>query len=233
MAGSIKIKNQQNSSAATTKRTRGSSLAEYVRVRVREAIEEGRYEPGERVLEHEVAQWLKVSRTPVREGLRNLESEGLVNFQPRRGVVVAELDQKQVLELYAVRETLEGLAARLAAQTMVEREIDILEELLIRADKCIDDPIASARINKMFHQTICGASYNRFLVQMLKGLRSSSALLRGTTMMLPGRTENMSLEHRAIFEAIKQRDPDTAEKSMKHHIHQGAKARIILLLDLK
>lgn len=233
MTGAIKKKKKRSSSAATSKRARGSSLGEYVRVRIREAIEEGRYEPGERLREQEVAQWLEVSRTPVREGLRLMESEGLVVFLPWRGTVVAELDQIQVLELYAVRETLEGLAARIAAQTMNDREIEVLEELLLRADKCLDDPIESARLNKMFHQTICGASYNRYLNQMLKVLRSSLALLRGTTMTLPGRPEEASQEHWAIIEAIKRRDPVSAEKTAKHHMRQAEKARLRLLLDLQ
>jgi len=106
-----------------------TSRAEYVEARIREAIQDGRYQPGARLRETEIAERLKVSRTPVREALRRLESEGLLGFVPWRGVVVAQLDRRQVMELYAMRAILEGAAAGLAARQVQPAEIDLLAAL--------------------------------------------------------------------------------------------------------
>jgi DNA-binding GntR family transcriptional regulator len=148
-----------------------------------------------------VADWLSVSRTPVREALRRLEAEGLLTFVPWRGVVVAEL---QVTELYAMRTILEGAAARLAAQHVGEAEIDLMEGLLARAKAASGDAEALAAINRQFHQAIYAGAHNRYLMQSLETLRNSLALLRGTTFSMPGRAKAAQREHAAILAAIKQ-----------------------------
>ena len=210
----------------------GNSRADFVKERIREAIQTGRYQPGDRIRESEVAEWLKVSRTPVREALRRLESEGLVGFQSWRGVVVADLDRKQVSELYAMREVLEGAAARLAARHIDEAEIDLLEACLARADACGDDPDAQAAINRQFHETIYAAAHNRYLTQTLEQLRNALALLRGTTFALPGRAQTAAAEHWKILEAIRSRDPDAAEAAARTHIAASQRARLQLLVDV-
>jgi DNA-binding GntR family transcriptional regulator len=209
----------------------GNSRADYVKERIREAIQTGRYQPGDRIRESEVAEWLEVSRTPVREALRRLESEGLVGFESWRGVVVADLDRQQVSELYAMREVLEGAAARLAARHIGDAEIELLEALLARADARGEDPDALAAINRQFHETIYGAAHNRYLTQTLEQLRNSLALLRGTTFAVPGRAETAAAEHRMILEAIRNRDPDAAESAARTHIAASQRARLQLLID--
>lgn len=208
-----------------------ASRADYVKERIREAIQAGRYQPGERIRETEVAEWLKVSRTPVREALRRLESEGLVTFMSWRGVVVADLDRQQVSELYAMREVLEGAAARLAARHIGDAEIDLLEGLLSRADACREDSGALAAINRQFHETIYAAAHNRYLTQTLEQLRNALALLRGTTFAVPGRAGTAAAEHGAILKAIRDRDPDAAEAAARNHIAAAQRARLQLLLD--
>jgi len=121
---------------------------------LRDDIQDGRYAPGDRVTELEVAERLGVSRTPVREALRRLESEGLLVSLPWRGVVVAELDRAQVLELYAMREVLEGTAARFAAQHADAAEIDLMQDLLEREAAAGDDGTLTARINRDLHEAI-------------------------------------------------------------------------------
>jgi DNA-binding GntR family transcriptional regulator len=209
-----------------------SSRGEYVRMKVREAIETGRYKPGERVRENDVAEWLNVSRTPVREAMRHLQAEGLLAFIPWRGVIVAELDRQQVLELYAMRETLEGLAARLAARFITKTELQILDDIINTAAACLDDSEKLANLNRSFHQTIYAASHNRYLVQNLNSLRSSLALLRGTTFAVPGRAAAAHAEHGAIVDAIRRKDEQEAEKAARYHMLGAERARLRMLYDL-
>ena len=207
----------------------GSSRADYVKDRIREAIQAGRYQPGERIRETEVAEWLEVSRTPVREALRRLESDGLLTFISWRGVVVADLDRQQVSELYVMREVLEGTAARLAARHIGEAEIDLLKVLLERASENEDNPDRLIEINRQFHETIYAAAHNRYLIQTLEQMRNALALLRGATFAVPGRAE--IAEHEAIYIAIRDRDPDAAEKAARAHMATAQRARLQLLLD--
>src|SRR5690349_20500781 len=108
---------------------RTRSRADFVYESLRDAVSEGRIAKGERVREEEIARNLGVSRTPVREALQRLQQRGLLVFGPGRGLVVAELSQQQVIELYSMREILEGSAARFAAQHATEHEIAILYRL--------------------------------------------------------------------------------------------------------
>lgn len=211
----------------------GSSRADYVKERIREAIQAGRYKPGERIREMEVSKWLEVSRTPVREALRRLESEGLLTFETWRGVVVADLDRQQISELYAMRGVLEGAAARLAARHIDDAEIDLLEDLLKRAEVCNDNPDELARLNRHFHQTIYAAAHNRYLMQTLEQMRNVLALLRGTTYLVPGRTKTAANEHALIVKAIRGRDPQAAETAACGHIAAAHRARLQLLLELE
>lgn len=211
---------------------REGSRADFVQEKIREAIQAGRYAPGARIRETEVAEWLEVSRTPVREALRRLESEGILTFVSWRGVVVAELDRQQVAELYAMREILEGAAAGLAARHIGEAEIDLLEQLLERAAETGDDAEKCAALNRKFHEVIYAAAHNRYLVQTLNTLRNALALLRGTTFALEGRAEAAQREHRAILKAIEARDAKAAERTARDHIKQAGRARLRLLFEL-
>ena len=204
------------------------SLGEFVRTKVREAIVSGQFSPGSRVRENDVADWLKVSRTPVREALRHLEAEGLLVFVPWRGVIVAELDRSQVAELYKVRATLEGLAASLAARHISDTELELLRSLMEQADKA-SDPKVLAGLNKRFHETIYMASHNRYLIQNLNSLRGSLALLKGTTYSAEGRAEKAQIEHREIFEAIAKRDPVAAEATARKHLIGAELARLMMM----
>src|SRR5262249_59308658 len=109
--------------AATPDTLRNTSRSEFVFAALRDAIWDGRFAPGERIPEEEIARSLGVSRTPVREALRRLQERGMLSIGAGRSLVVAELSQQQVLELYAMREILEGSAARFAAQHAHRAEI--------------------------------------------------------------------------------------------------------------
>jgi len=206
-------------------------LGEFVYKRVRGAIQDGVYPPGSRLREEEIAQYVGVSRTPVREALRLLHAHGLVENTSGRGLAVTELDRGQVLELYAMRELLEGAAARLAAQFASRPEIEALEHALDACRGETSDPALAARANRAFHEVIYQAAHNRYLVQSLDRLSDALALLPRTTYEVPGRAEAAAEEHLSILNAIAARDPDAAEQHARHHIQEARRHRIHLLFS--
>lgn len=218
-------KNRTIKRAGKAPLSRGLTVSETLR----DDVQSGRYGPGDRITEEEVAARLGVSRTPVREALRRLESEGLLVSLPWRGVVVAELDRSQVLELYAMREVLEGTAARFAAQHADDAEIEVMRDILSRQAEAGDDSDLAARINRDLHETIYGAARNRYLLSTLHGLRNALALLKGTTFAAPGRPDAALGEHRAIVNAIARRDGDKAEQAARRHIANARRSRLRML----
>lgn len=209
-----------------------SSLADVAYRRLKTAIETRALVPGRRMREAELAEWLGISRTPVRDALKQLESDGLLVAAPRRGLVVAALDQQQVTEIYAVRCVLEGLAARDAAQQASAAEIAALEDILDRETRTPDiDGAMLARLNHAFHDRIYRMARNRYLLQVLSALESSLALLPGTTYDHPGRAATALVEHRAIVVAIAAHDADAAESAARVHIQAAERIRLFMLLS--
>ena len=215
--------------AAARKKGLDTSLGEFVLERLRGAIRERRYLPGQRIREVEVAGWLGVSRTPVREAFRRLQADGLLQLTPWRGAQVAELDRAQVVELYAMRRVLEGTAAGLAAENASTSEIGFLFELLKRERTPGLTPAGLAENNRLFHEALYGAAHNRYLLDSLNALADSLALLGSTTYEVPGRAAAARREHVAIADAIKRGDRKAAEKAARAHIAVAEKARLKLL----
>ena len=205
------------------------SLAETAYARLRSAIDSGRFHPGDRMREAELADWLGISRTPVRDALKRLENDGLVSAAPRRGLVVTQLEQEQVSELYAVRQVLEGLAGRLAAQHASAAEIEAMRELLERQERTKADPFALARLNRLFHDVVYRASHNRFLISTLDIFEGSLALLPGTTYATPGRPKTALKEHAAIVAAIAKRDVQRAEQAALLHMRNAERLRLLMI----
>lgn len=198
--------------------------------KMREAIQSGELKPGTRLREVELAEWLGSSRTPVREALNRLQTEGLVVQEPRRGMIIAELDHSMVSELYFMREVLEGTAARLAARHASDVEISMLREIADR-DKNLTDPIKLARNNRMFHETLYRAAHNRYLLKTLSLLQESLALLGPTTLGMPGRSHTAYEEHSALVRAIEQHDADAADEMSRAHIRSAHRARMKMMFD--
>jgi DNA-binding GntR family transcriptional regulator len=184
---------------------------------VLDAIDQGLYRPGDRLVESELAERFGVSRTPIREALQRLETQSLLT-RDGRSLIVASLDHAQMAELYVVRQELEGLAAKLAAQHAAEEEIQVLRDM-VEADRALlDDPEALARANRRFHHQIHLPSHNRFLVQQLDLVYRSMALMARTSLAAAGRGQNALDEHAAIVDAIAQRDGDRAARTLKDHL---------------
>lgn len=207
-------------------------LSEQAYRSILEAIQSGTLRPGTRMREVELAKSLGISRTPVREALGRLMSEGLAVNDPVRGMIIAELDYANVNELYAMREVLEGTAARFAAQHASEAEITILLELIER-ERQLDGASAADMVNhnRVFHDTLYRAAHNRYLVKTLSTLRETMALLGRTTLANQGRSAQAVEEHLAIVTAIRDRAPEAAEAAARHHIRAAHHSRLKLMFD--
>ena len=208
-------------------RRRGLQRGEAVFRVLRQAIQDGVYRAGDRLREEEVAQRLDVSRTPVREALGRLVAKGMVVPAGGRGLVVRSLDAAELLELYAMREILEGAAARLAAQHASAVEIELLHDLGTRFETATD-AAEMARLNRRFHECIVCAARNRFLDTSLGELQDGLVLLGPTTFGVEGRPAPAALEHRAIVAAIAAAAPDEAERVARAHIREALRARMRL-----
>jgi DNA-binding GntR family transcriptional regulator len=199
--------------------------------RLLEAIDNGVYRAGARLVETELAERLEVSRTPVRQALSRLEAEGVAARDERGGLVVATLDYDQLGELYEVREMAEALAAKLAARHASPAEIEILNELVAADRGRLDDVAALALSNRAFHQQLHRASHNRYLIRILAAMGRSLALLSGTTLATPGRGAASINEHAAIVAAIAARNEDAAEAAARSHIVNALRTRLRIEAD--
>jgi len=195
-----------------------------------EAIDVGVYQPGDRLVESELAERFGVSRTPIREALQRLETQTLL-IRDGRSLIVGALDHNQLSELYAVRAELEGLAARLAAQHGVPEEVRVLRKMISADRKLIGDPEALALANRRFHKQIHLASHNRYLVQQLDLVHRTMALLATTSLAVEGRSQGALDEHDAIVTAIENGDGDAAYAALKKHISKAFETRLELDAD--
>ncbi len=212
---------------------RNTSRAEFVYRALCDAIERGQFRQGERIREEEVAQSLGVSRTPVREALGRLQARGLLEMAPGRGLVVVELSKQRVSELYAMREVLEGTAARFAAQHASAAEVDALKRLVGELRRVLGDEQESARLNRLFHQAIYEAAHNAYLLHALNELRDAMALLPGTTYSAAGRTQSSCDEHDLMVSAIERRNAAAAEEAARQHIREAQRLRLELVFGMR
>jgi DNA-binding GntR family transcriptional regulator len=204
----------------------GERLAELAYQALRAAVQDGVLEPGQRIPELELCALLKVSRTPVREALRRLQSDGMVVHAPGGGLAVAQHDLRAMAELYDVRESLEGTAAALAARHADRTELRVLEAILAAHRELPDDARVHARENKVLHEHIYRAAHNRFLLGSLQSLHDSLALLGRTTFAAPGRIQEAWAEHAAIVAAIARHDEAEAEALARQHVRRGYEIRL-------
>jgi len=205
-------------------KTRGQSTYQAILAAIRDGI----YRPGDPLREEEVAARLSVSRTPVREALGRLQEKGLLEAAPGRGVAVSILSMRQIFELYAMREELEGIVARYAARHATEAEIANLERLNAQFAAAADDPKLAAQWNRQFHARLYDAARNRYLRQAVEDLQETIALLPDTTFIQEGRTATATEEHVSIMEAIRRRDAEGAEKAAVDHIKAALEVRLII-----
>ncbi len=206
------------------------SLGDTAYQAIRDAITSNKMKPGDRVSEYMVADWLEISRTPAREGLRRLESEGLLTSHPKRGLVVADFDEAAVHELYAAREILEGTIAGMAARFATDAEISSLQHMLEREASLLDSPTKMFEHNLEFHGLIAQAARNRYLAKFLQSLSDTlSAHRRVSTLTKTERREEVLRDHRELVAAIARRDEAGAREAAQRHIQGALQARLKVL----
>ncbi len=190
------------------------------------AIEAGIYRPGDRVRETEVADRLSLSRTPVREALRRLEAENIVEHRPRIGAVIRTLGQTEVVELYEMRLVLERTAAEMAAKHAVAAEVDGLADLNGQISKVVDAPSRAAALNQKFHQAIYLAARNRFLLDSARAMNNALLLLGPTTLADEDRIRTVAHQHQQIIDAIDAGDVDQAGATAEAHLQTSLRYRL-------
>lgn len=193
--------------------------------RLLEEIRSGALAPGARLRETELAERLGISRTPVREAIRQLEADGLVVHLPRQGATIRSLDHAEVVELYEMRAVLEGTAARLAARAASDIELAELAALNAELAEAPAGPQAQ-EVNRVFHRTLIEAARNRFLLKAMSALQKTLLILGPTTLADPGRAVSAVAEHAAVLKALEARDGAGAETTMRAHVEAALSARI-------
>ncbi|TDE08025.1 GntR family transcriptional regulator [Jiangella asiatica] len=195
-------------------------------LRIRDAIIEGTFPPGSALGEQSLAEWCGVSRTPVREALRGLEQDGLVE-RTARGLIVTNRTPEQILDTYDVRIVLEESVARFAAErhTQIDR---IRLESLIRASSDPKPGDQLARRNHRFHRTMWAASHNDALIDVLSRLHMHLTRFPATTLSYERRWEQTQVEHRELVEAVVARDAESAAQLARAHFERARDIRLKL-----
>ncbi len=198
------------------------SLRGMVFSKIREDILSGKYVKNEELKEISIGQELGVSRTPVREALRQLELEGLVKIIPNKGAYVAGISNKDIHDIYVIRSYLEGLCARWACENITPEQIDEIEETIYLAEfhakKQHFDQIVE--LDTKFHELLYAASGSKILGHLLRDYHQYVHSVRKVTLAEPERAGKANAEHSAILEAIRNHDADKAENLAHEHIIQ-------------
>ncbi|MBC3478015.1 GntR family transcriptional regulator [Pseudomonas taiwanensis] len=211
--------------------SRPETLRGHVEGFLREAIMNGRFAPGERLIERELCDYLKVSRPPLREALRKLEAEKLVVIVPHRGPVVASLDMAEARELYALRGLLEGFAAHEFARLATTKEITALEKAVKNLHKQASNPDRRELIEakSKIYDVLLGGCGNRLITEVLHGLLTRINLLRATSFSRPERLHESLAEIDELLERIKERDSEGAQRMATLHIKNAENAAMEML----
>lgn len=199
--------------SANVLQTRGGFVAD----KLREAILRGHLKPGEKLDQNEIAGLLNVSRSPVREALRTLAAEGLVEVVPHRGAVVAELSPAELEEIYFIRGILEGMAARLAAPKVDSERIAALQTILEELEQTTNLD-RWLELNRRFHHTIYKVANRPRLLSIIKNLRDTSTPYIRQYIASSEHMDEAKISHRHIFEACANRDGVLAQQETEKHL---------------
>lgn len=192
---------------------------------LRNAIIQGEIRPGMRLVETYIAKQLGVSRTPVREAFHKLELEGLLLAHPDKGLIVNEISVEDIEEIMGIRMILERYAARLAAKRIKDEKLKRLEEILNKSEKHIKKGEINKvlKLNTSFHDLINSISGSKRLQEMIYQLQESILRYRRAALYTKGYAEKALKEHRLILEALKKRNPKSAEVWVSQHISENKK----------
>ncbi len=196
------------------------SLSSRVFHTIRENILSGKYATNEELKEKSIGEELGVSRTPVREALRQLELEGLVTIIPNKGAYVVGISQKDIHDIYEIRSRLEGLCARWAADQITKEQLDELEENIYLSDfhSSKGNSEQVVELDNKFHEILYNASGSKELRHVLLDFHHYVQRVRKITLAVTDRAVQSNEEHRKIVEALKKHDADQAEKLANEHM---------------
>lgn len=199
-------------------------LSERIKEYIVQAVLSGEFKPGERIVESALARQLGVSQAPVREAMRDLVLLGFLETEPYRGTSVRSFSPEELWETYTVRAALESLAARLAAGSRSNEDLQVLERIL---DKMIEagqkeDRETLGRLDNSFHETIMRISRNKTLYQLWKTLQFGYWTIV-TYRISTYEPAYLAARHRELLEAIRAGDPEKAAQAMQHHIEDMGK----------
>ena len=204
-------------------------LREQVITALRDAILDFSLKPGQRLVERELIEMLGVSRTTIREALRELTSEGLVTVVPQKGAIVTAPSLDDAIDLYEVRAALESLVVKRfverATDEQVQRLVGTIESLAALADKSTDIKKILAAKDRFYAVLIEGANSSA-MQQLLEGIQARVQVLRATSLSEAGRISEVVVELRAVVAAIAQRDSKRAQKLCAEHIHAAARTAL-------
>jgi len=217
----MNAKSAKKPSLRKAKLERPRSLRDQIHERLRGAILSGELPPGEPIIEAALAATLGASRTPVREALRRLESEGLVEPRGLRGSVVRELRADEIVCIYEIRELLEGLAAQRASRTMVDGDYKALASLLLRMQAALNDPTAFERADTAFHDYLVEHADGPRLKRMLSDLRDEIVTWRFLSLSSLDRRKATIKEHKAMIAAMRSRAEDAIMAATSLHIRHA------------
>jgi DNA-binding GntR family transcriptional regulator len=182
--------------------------------------------PGSWLDEQSLAVEFGISRTPMREAIKVLASEGLVTMKPRRGAYVTEVERQDVEQIFAVIAELEGFAAKEVAIKASEAQLNQLDNLHLKLEKAAADRDVERffEINVQFHELIMDIAGNRWMNDVIADLRKVLKLQRRDSLSRAGRLQNALNEHRKILNALIKRDGDAAKLAMQAHLARGLEA---------
>ena len=208
--------------------TRIAPLALYQEVaeRLRERIFAHELTPGTWVDEQALAEQYGISRTPLREALKVLASEGLVILKPRRGCYVTEISERDLDEVFSIMALLEGECVRIMVERASDAQLDELKAIHAELERAAAawDIKGFFEANQAFHRSIQEFADNRWLLQVIEDLRKVIKLSRHHSLYSEGRLEQALAEHRALLDALIARDASAAEALMRAHIRRGREA---------
>lgn len=198
------------------------SLSGRVFQRIREDILNGKYKENQELRENTIGKELGVSRTPVREALRQLELEGLVTIIPNKGAYVTGFSDKDIQDIYMICMLLEGLCARWVTEHITQQQLDELDEVILlsefymKKDSNIKEQMIS--LDSRFHEILYEASDSRFLSKLLNDFNNYVKSINGNILVSTDRMRKSVREHKQILRAIRDGDADMAEQLANEHV---------------
>lgn len=202
--------------------------ASFVANKIREFIQLGYLEPGRKLDQTEIAALLNVSRSPVREAIRTLAAEGLIEVFPHRGAVVAQLSLDELEEIFLMRAALEGLAARLGVAHIDDERIARLQNVLEKLNSASDYD-EWLELNRAFHHTIYRAANKPRLFSLIQQLRNTATPYIRQYITSTEHLEAAREGHRQIFEACLKRDPHLAQTATQEHLEAVGESALLFV----